>query len=150
MMDDVRHAIAPRQGYALEDLVVGMTASYFHTLTEADVVDFADLTGDHNPLHLDEAFAQKTRFKGRIAHGMLTASFFSTVIAMMPGPGTIYLSQSLAFRAPVRIGDTVEAQVTVTEIDLVKKRAKLKTVCRVGDTDVIDGEALVMVPSRKA
>jgi 3-hydroxybutyryl-CoA dehydratase len=111
MMDDVRQSVAPRQGYALEDLVVGMTASYFHTLTEADVIDFADLTGDHNPLHLDEEFAKKTRFKGRITHGMLTASFLSTVVAIMPGPGTIYLSQSLSFRAPVRIGDTVEAQV---------------------------------------
>jgi 3-hydroxybutyryl-CoA dehydratase len=149
-MDDVRQSVAPRQGYALEDLVVGMTASYFHPLTEADVVEFADLTGDHNPLHLDEAFAKKTRFKGRIAHGMLTASFLSTVVAIMPGPGTIYLSQSLFFRAPVRIGDTVEAQVTVAEIDAPHKRVRLKTVCRVGDTVVIEGEALVLVPSRAA
>jgi 3-hydroxybutyryl-CoA dehydratase len=149
-MDDVRQSVAPRQGYALEDLVVGMTASYFHTLTEANVIDFADLTGDHNPLHLDEEFAKRTRFKGRITHGMLTASFLSTVVAIMPGPGTIYLSQSLSFRAPVRIGDTVEAQVTVAEIDATHKRVRLKTVCRVGDTVVIDGEALVLVPSRKA
>lgn len=150
VMDDVRQVVSPRQGYALEDLVVGMSASYFHTLTEADVIDFADLTGDHNPLHLDEAFAKKTRFKGRITHGMLTAAFLSTAVAIMPGPGTIYLSQSLSFRAPVRIGDTVEAQVTVTEIDAAKKRVTLKTVCRVGDTVVLDGEALVLVPSRKA
>lgn len=149
-MDDVRQSVAPRQGYALEELVVGMTASYFHTLSEADVVDFADLTGDHNPLHLDEEFAKRTRFKGRIVHGMLTASFLSTVVAIMPGPGTIYLSQSLAFHAPVRIGDTVEAHVTVTEINAAHKRVHLKTVCRVGDQVVIDGEALVMVPSRKA
>lgn len=149
-MDDVRQSVAPRQGYALEDLVVGMTASYFHTLSESDVVDFADLTGDHNPLHLDEEFARRTRFKGRIVHGMLTASFLSTVVAIMPGPGTIYLSQSLAFHAPVRIGDTVEAHVTVTEINAAHKRVRLKTLCRVGDKVVIDGEALVMVPSRKA
>jgi len=149
-MDDVRQSVAPRQGYALEELVVGMTASYFHTLSESDVVDFADLTGDHNPLHLDEEFAKRTRFKGRIVHGMLTASFLSTVVAIMPGPGTIYLSQSLAFHAPVRIGDTVEAHVTVTEINAAHKRVQLKTVCRVGDKVVIDGEALVMVPSRKA
>lgn len=147
-MDDVRQSVAPRQGYALEELVVGMTASYFHTLTESDVIDFADLTGDHNPLHLDEAFAQRTRFKGRIVHGMLTASFLSTVVAMMPGPGTIYLNQSLAFHAPVRIGDTVEAHVTVAEIIAAHKRVRLKTVCRVGDTVVLDGEALVLVPSR--
>lgn len=149
-MDDVRQSVAPRQGYALEDLVVGMTASYFHTLSESDVVDFADLTGDHNPLHLDEEFARRTRFKGRIVHGMLTASFLSTVVAIMPGPGTIYLSQSLSFHAPVRIGDTVEAHVTVTEINAAHKRVRLKTLCRVGDKVVIDGEALVMVPSRKA
>ena len=145
-MDDVRNRVSARQGYALEDLTVGMTASFFHTLTDADVRLFADLTGDHNPLHLDETFAQKTRFKGRIAHGMLSASFISTVVAILPGPGTIYLSQSLAFRAPVRIGDTVEAQVTVTEIEPAKRRVHLKTVCRVGDTVVIDGEALVLVP----
>ncbi len=149
-MDDVRQSVAPRQGYALEELVVGMTASYFHSLTEADVIEFADLTGDHNPLHLDEEFAKRTRFKGRIVHGMLTASFLSTVVAIMPGPGTIYLSQSLAFHAPVRIGDTVEAHVTVAEITAAHKRVRLKTVCRVGDTVVLDGEALVMVPSRKA
>ncbi len=148
-MDDVRQSVAPRQGYALEELVVGMTASYFHTLSESDVVDFADLTGDHNPLHLDEEFAKRTRFKGRIVHGMLTASFLSTVVANMPGPGTIYLNQSLAFRAPVRIGDTVEAHVTVAEINAAHQRVLLRTVCRVGDTVVIDGEALVMVPSRK-
>ena len=149
-MDEVRQSVAPRQGYALEELVVGMTASYFHTLTEADVVEFADLTGDHNPLHLDEEFAKRTRFKGRIVHGMLTASFLSTVVAIMPGPGTIYLSQSLAFHAPVRIGDTVEAHVTVAEINAAHKRVRLKTVCRVGDTVVIDGEALVLVPTRKS
>ncbi|HXP13253.1 MAG TPA: MaoC family dehydratase [Stellaceae bacterium] len=148
-MDEVRQSVAPRQGYALEELVVGMTASYFHTLTEANVVEFADLTGDHNPLHLDEEFAKRTRFKGRIVHGMLTASFLSTVVAIMPGPGTIYLSQSLAFHAPVRIGDTVEAHVTVAEIIAAHKRVRLKTVCRVGDTVVLDGEALVLVPTRK-
>src|SRR5579862_2515553 len=130
-MDDVRQAVAAHRSYALEELSVGMTASYRHTLTEADVVDFADLTGDHNPLHLDEKFARQTRFKGRVVHGMLTASFLSTVVAIMPGPGTVYLSQSLFFRAPVRIGDTVEAQVAVAEIDPVKKRVRLKTVCRV-------------------
>jgi len=149
-MDEVRQSVAPRQGYALEELVVGMTASYFHTLTDTNVVEFADLTGDHNPLHLDEEFAKRTRFKGRVVHGMLTASFLSTVVAIMPGPGTIYLSQSLFFHAPVRIGDTVEAQVTVTEINAVHKRVQLKTVCRVGDKVVLDGEALVLVPTREA
>ena len=146
-MDEVRQR-DHRQGYALEELTVGMQASYRHTLSDADIVAFAELTGDHNPLHLDEEFARRTRFKGRIAHGMLSASFISTVIAQLPGPGTIYLSQSLNFRAPVRIGDTVEAQATVTEIDAAKKRVRLATVCRVGTVVVIDGEALVVVPSR--
>jgi 3-hydroxybutyryl-CoA dehydratase len=146
-MDEVPRRDVPR-AYALEDLAVGMFATYRHTLTEADVHAFADLTGDHNPLHLDEAFARTTRFKGRVVHGMLTASFFSTAIAILPGPGTVYLSQSIAFRAPVRIGDTVEARVTVAEIIPEKARVRLKTVCLVGDTVVIDGEALAMVPKR--
>ena len=145
-MDDVpRHEM--RRAYALEDLSVGMTASYVHTITDADVRAFADLTGDHNPLHLDEEFARTTRFKGRVAHGMLSASFFSTALAILPGPGTVYLSQSLAFRAPVRIGDTVEARVTVSAIR-EKGRVLLKTVGTVGDTVVVDGEAMAMVPSR--
>lgn len=149
-MDDVRQCGAERRAYALEDLSVGMTASYIHTVSEADVHTFADLTGDHNPLHLDEAFARTTRFKGRIIHGMLSASFLSTVIAILPGPGTVYLSQSLAFRSPVRLGDTIEARVTVIDIDTAKKRIRLRTVCRVSGLVVIDGEAAVMVPSRRS
>ena len=148
-MDDVRVGKKDGTGYALEDLSVGMTDAYEHTVTEADVVKFADISGDHNPVHLDEAFAQATRFKGRIVHGMLSASFLSTAIASrLPGPGTIYLTQNLSFRAPVRIGDKVEARVTVTDIIRDKARVVLKTVCRVGDTVVIDGDALVMVPAR--
>ena len=146
-MDDVLRR-GTRRAYALEELIVGMSASYCHTITEDDVRTFADVTGDHNPLHLDEAFAQATRFKGRIVHGMLTASYFSTALAILPGPGTIYLSQSLHFRAPVRIGDTVEARVTVTEIVGDKGRVVLKTECRVGDTVVVDGEAMALVPKR--
>src|ERR1700690_3050580 len=146
-MDTVLSRAAPR-GYAIEDLSVGMTATYRHTITDADIVAFVDLTGDHNPLHLDEAFARTTRFKGRVAHGMLSASFFSTALAILPGPGTVYLSQTLAFRAPVRIGDTVEARVTITDIIREKGRVLLKTVCKVGDTVVVDGEAMALVPSR--
>lgn len=149
-MDDVRAADKNAVGYALEDLSVGMTASFEHVVSEADVIQFADISGDHNPVHLDEAYAQTTRFKGRIVHGILSASFLSTTIASrLPGPGTIYLTQNLSFRAPVRIGDKVEARVTVTEIIPEKARVVLKTVCRVGDTVVIDGDALVMVPSRR-
>jgi 3-hydroxybutyryl-CoA dehydratase len=149
-MDDVRAADKNAVGYALEDLSVGMTASFEHVVSEADVIQFADISGDHNPVHLDEAYAKTTRFKGRIVHGILSASFLSTTIASrLPGPGTIYLTQNLSFRAPVRIGDKVEARVTVTEIIPEKARVVLKTVCRVGDTVVIDGDALVMVPSRR-
>jgi 3-hydroxybutyryl-CoA dehydratase len=146
-MDDVLHRDV-RRAYAIEDLSVGMSATYRHTITDADIVAFADLTGDHNPLHLDEEFARTTRFKGRVAHGMLSASFFSTALAILPGPGTVYLSQTLAFRAPVRPGDTVEARVTVAELIPEKGRVPLKTVCTVGDTVVIDGEAQALVPKR--
>jgi 3-hydroxybutyryl-CoA dehydratase len=148
-MDDVRAGEENAAGFALEDLAIGMTAAYEHVVTEADVVQFAEISGDHNPVHLDEAYARGTRFKGRIVHGILSASFLSTTIASrLPGPGTIYLTQNLSFRAPVRIGDKVEARVTVTQIIRDKARVVLKTVCRVGDTVVIDGDALVMVPSR--
>jgi 3-hydroxybutyryl-CoA dehydratase len=150
-MDDVRAGARPAGlGYALDELSVGMTDAYVHVVTEADVVSFADISGDHNPVHLDEAFALTTRFKGRIVHGMLSASFLSTAIASrLPGPGTIYLTQNLSFRAPVRIGDQVEARVTVTDIIREKARVVLKTVCSVGEIVVIDGDALVMVPPRR-
>jgi len=147
-MHDVRDLQIQRAGYALEDLAVGMTAAYRHTLTDRDIHAFADLTGDHNPLHLNEDFARQTRFKGRIAPGMLSASFFSTVLAILPGPGTIYLGQTLAFKAPVRIGDTVEARATIMDILPEKARVRLKTVCTVGETVVIDGEATAIVPRR--
>lgn len=147
-MDDVRELQGQRAGYAVEELAVGMTAAYRHTLTERDIHAFADLTGDHNPLHLDEDFARQTRFKGRVAHGMLSASFFSTVLAILPGPGTVYLGQTLAFKAPVRIGDTVEARATIIDILPDSARVRLKTVCTVGETVVIDGEATVIARRR--
>lgn len=137
-------------GYYLEDLSIGMSASFEKTVTEADIVTFADLSGDTNPVHMDEAFAAATPFKGRIAHGMLGASLISTVFGTrLPGPGCIYVSQDLRFKAPVRIGDTVTASVTVSEIDSGRRRVKFTCECRVGDTVVIDGEAMLMV-SRKA
>ena len=148
-MDAIRAGKPAGVGYALEDLSVGMTDAYEHVVTESDVAQFANISGDRNPVHLDEAYARTTRFKGRIVHGMLTASFLSTTIASrLPGPGTIYLTQNLSFRAPVRIGDKVEARVTVVDIIRDKARVVLKTVCRVGDIVVIDGDALVMVPAR--
>ena len=139
-----------KHGYYLEDLSVGMTSIYAKTLTDADIVMFAGISGDTNPVHLDASFADQTAFKGRIAHGMLSASFISTVLGTrLPGPGCIYLSQSLKFRAPVKAGDTVTARVTVRDIDTERKRVVLDTVCSVGETVVIDGEAMLMV-SRKA
>ena len=104
-------------GYYLEDLAPGMTALYAKTVTDADIVLFAGISGDVNPVHLNQEFADRTMFRGRIAHGMLTASFISTVIGTkLPGPGCIYVSQNLKFKAPVRVGDTVNARVTITSV----------------------------------
>jgi 3-hydroxybutyryl-CoA dehydratase len=134
------------QGYAIDALQPGMSATYERTVTVADIEAFAAVSGDHNPVHLDDAYAKTTMFKGRIAHGMLGASFISTAIASkLPGPGSVYLAQSLSFKAPVRPGDKVETVITVAEVIADKRRVVLKTQCRVGATLVIDGEATVMV-----
>ena len=134
-------------GYAFEDLRVGMTALYSKTVTESDINLFCAISGDTNPLHLDHEYARTTMFGGPIAHGMLSASFISTVIGTkLPGPGCVYVSQNCRFRAPVRAGDTVRARVTVTGLIPERRRVGLKTVCTVGDTVVVDGEAVVMVP----
>lgn len=136
-------------GFDIEDLEPGMSASFAKTITEADIILFAGASGDNNAMHINEEFARQTQFKGRIAHGMLTASVISAAIAgRLPGPGTVYLGQSLRFKAPVRPGDTVHATVTIKELMREKGRATLTTVCRVGDTVVIDGEAVVMPTSR--
>jgi 3-hydroxybutyryl-CoA dehydratase len=136
-------------GHYLEDMSVGMTEVYTRTVTEADIVLFCGISGDSNPVHLDHEFAKTTMFKGRIAHGMLTASFISTVLGTkLPGPGCVYISQNLRFKAPVRIGDTVKARVTVTAVDRDRARITVATVCHVGDTQVIDGEATLMVMRR--
>ncbi len=136
-------------GFFFEDLRVGQTAVVARTLTEADIVLFAGISGDTNPVHINEEFAAGTMFSGRIAHGMLTASFISTVIGTrLPGPGSIYLSQSLRFKAPVRVGDTLWARATVTELVPEKRRASLATTVTVRDKIVLEGEALVMVPQR--
>jgi len=138
-------------GYNLEDLSVGMNATFAKTITEADIVMFAGASGDNNAVHINEEFAQTTPFKGRIAHGMLTASVISAAIAgRMPGPGTIYMGQNLRFKAPVRPGDTVHATVTVRELFPEKGRVSLTTVCTVNGKVVIEGDALVMPTSRTA
>ena len=136
-------------GYFIEDLYVGMTAIFAKTITEADIVLFSGVTGDMNPVHVNEEFASGTMFKGRIAHGMMTASLISTVLGMkMPGPGCIYLSQDLKFLAPVRAGDTVTAKAVITEVIPEKKRIICKTTASVGDKLVCDGTAKMMVNSR--
>jgi 3-hydroxybutyryl-CoA dehydratase len=125
-----------------------MHATYSKTITEANIVLFAGVSGDNNAVHTNEEFAQTTNFGGRIAHGFLTASVISAAVAnRLPGPGTVYLGQQLKFRAPVRPGDTVHATVSVVSIDEAKARAVLSTTCRVGDTVVIEGEATVMTTS---
>jgi 3-hydroxybutyryl-CoA dehydratase len=136
-------------GFCLEDLSVGQSASRARTVSEADIAAFAAVTGDENPVHLDEAYAATTPFKGRIAHGMLSAGYISAVLGVdLPGPGAIYLSQTLRFRRPVHIGDEVVAQVTVSAIDAEKARVTLQTVCSVAGKTVVDGEAVVMVSRR--
>jgi 3-hydroxybutyryl-CoA dehydratase len=136
-------------GYFFEDLSVGQSASFGKTITEADILLFAGVSGDTNPVHINAEAAAASMFKERIAHGMLSASLISTVLGTrLPGAGTIYLGQNLKFRAPVKIGETVTATVTVTTLDAAKKRVTLNTVCTVAGKTVIDGEATVMVPSR--
>lgn len=137
-------------GYYFEELVVGQKASYAKTVTDADIVLFAGVSGDTNPVHLNAEYAATTIFKSRIAHGMLSAGFISTVFGTkLPGPGAIYMSQTLNFKAPVRVGDTVVATAELTELIPAKKRAKFKVVCTIGSTVVVDGEAMLMVPSQK-
>jgi 3-hydroxybutyryl-CoA dehydratase len=139
------------RGYFIEELRVGMTAFFSRAITDADVISFSQLSGDTNPVHLDESYAATTPFNGRIVHGFLSASLISAAIALqLPGPGSIYLSQNLSFKAPVRIGDMVEARVTVREIIPERSRVVLSTVCLVGDLVVIEGEALVKAPTRIA
>ena len=139
----------PQNGYDIEDIAVGMSAETAKTISEADIVLFSAVSTDVNAIHLDDEYARGTQFGGRIAHGMLSASLISAVLGnRLPGPGVIYMSQSLRFRAPVRPGDTVRAKVTVKQVIADKCRVVLDTVCTVGDKVVIDGEAMVMATSR--
>jgi 3-hydroxybutyryl-CoA dehydratase len=132
-----------------EDLSIGQTESFSKTVSSSDVVGFAEVTGDRNPIHLSEHFAAQSAFGTRIAHGLYTASLISALLGTrLPGPGAIYISQTLNFRAPVRIGDKVVVTVTVAELLAERSRARLTCACRVGNDIVLDGEALVKVPSR--
>ena len=138
------------QGLYLEDLSIGQSADLVRTVGEADIIAFAAVTGDNNPVHLDADYAATTSFGERIAHGMLSAGYISAVIGtQLPGPGAIYLSQALRFKRPVKIGDEVTARATITEIDTAKARVTLATVCFVNGKPVVEGEAVIMVP-RKA
>jgi len=138
-------------GVFFEDLSVGQEASLSTTASEADIVAFAEISGDKNPVHIDAQYAAGTMFKERIAHGMLSAAYISAVFGMkLPGPGAIYISQTLNFKAPVKIGDTVVTTVKVIELIAEKKRARFETVCSVNGKAVVQGEAVLMVPARPA
>jgi 3-hydroxybutyryl-CoA dehydratase len=148
---EARAMILPLQMLFFEDLSLGQAETLSKTVDSSDVVGFAEVTGDRNPIHLSEHFAAKTPFGTRIAHGLYTASLISAVLGTrLPGPGAIYISQTLNFRAPVKIGDTVEVTVTVAELIAEKSRARLACACTVGGETVLDGEALVKVPSRNS
>src|SRR5215831_13243642 len=135
--------------YYIDELKPGMSETFTKTVSESDVQKFGEVSGDMNPVHFDEEWASKTVFRGRIAHGVLSASYISTVLGMkMPGPGTIFMSVTCRFKAPVRIGDTVTATCTVREVVPEKRRVVFDCVAKVGDTVVVDGEALVMAPAR--
>lgn len=140
----------PSRGLTLDELEVGQSAELERTVTEAHINLFAEASGDFNPLHVDEAFARTTMFRGRIAHGLLPASYVSAVVGtMLPGPGALYLAQTLTFSKPTRIGDVCTARVTVREIDRSTARVTLHTACYVGGEVVLEGEATVRVPRRR-
>ena len=137
-------------GLRLEDLSLGQSAEIAHTVTDADIRAFAAVSGDNNPVHLDEVYAAATPFKTRIAHGMLSAGYISALLGTrLPGPGAIYISQTMNFKRPVRIGDEVITRATVAAIDNERARVTLTTVCEVAGKPVVEGEAVVMVPRRE-
>lgn len=131
----------------LEEIEIGVSVNYSQTITDADIKAFAGISGDRNPVHLDEQYAENSRYKKRIAHGLMTASYFSALFGTkIPGEGCVYVSQSLNFKRPVYIGYTVTATVEVTQIDLDKKRVFFKTTCKVKNKIVTDGEAEIFIP----
>ncbi|MEJ2815276.1 MULTISPECIES: MaoC family dehydratase [unclassified Caulobacter] len=140
----------PSGGYILEELAVGMVAEKSVPVTEDRIGLFAEASDDFNPVHMDEGFASKTAYRGRIAHGLLSASFGSAVVGtILPGAGAIYLTQTLAFHKPVRIGDVVTARITVSAIDEVSARVTLRCEGLVDGELIMDGEAVVRVPRRR-
>ena len=140
----------PRGTICIEDIEMGMTRYIRKVITDRDIEQFAEISTDHNPVHLDDEYARDTIFEGRIAHGMLTAGLVSAVIGeQLPGHGTIYMSQNLKFLAPVRPGDSVHAEVKVVDMVIDKRRVKLDCRCEVNGKNVLVGEATVLAPSRK-
>ena len=141
---------SPRGTICIEDIEMGMTRYIRKIITDKDIELFAEISTDHNPVHLDDEYARDTIFEGRIAHGMLTAGLISAVIGeQLPGHGTIYMSQNLKFLAPVRPGDLVHAEVKVVDMLIDKRRVKLDCRCQVNGKNVLVGEAMVLAPSRK-
>ena len=133
-----------------KDIKIGMSESYSQTITDADIKSFAGISGDHNPVHMSEEYAEQSRYKKRIAHGMISSSFFSALFGTkLPGPGCVYVNQSLDFKRPVYIEDTVNAIVTVSKIDVNKRRVFFDTVCKVKNKGVIVGVAELFVPGVK-
>lgn len=150
MLDSETFGDIKRGTICIEDIAVGMKRGLRKVIEDVDLEMFGKISGDRNPVHFDDEYAQDTIFGGRIAHGMLTASLISAVIGeQLPGHGAIYLKQSLTFLAPVRPGDVVDALVTVADIDYAKRRVTLDCVCLVGDAKVLKGEAMVLAPSAK-
>ncbi len=138
-----------KESYSIEEIVIGMSESYSQTITDYDVKAFAGLSGDHNPVHVDEIYAENSRYKKRIAHGLISASFFSALFGTkLPGKGCVYVGQNLNFKRPVYLGDTVTATVTVTNIDVLKSRVFFDTKCTVKNKVVIDGTAELYIPNR--
>ncbi len=137
--------------YFFEDLQLGMEAEFTKTVSEADIMSFAEISGDKNPVHIDADYAAGTRFKERIAHGILTAGFVSAIFGMnLPGPGSIYISQTLNFKAPVTIGSKVTAKARIVELVEGKRRARFECTCTVAGKTVLEGEAVLMVPKKPA
>ena len=136
-----------KESYSIEEIVIGMSESYSQTITDYDVKAFAGLSGDHNPVHVDEVYAENSRYKKRIAHGLISASFFSALFGTkLPGKGCVYVGQNLNFKRPVYLGDTVTATVTVSNVDVSKKRVFFDTKCTVKNKVVIDGTAEIFIP----
>ena len=147
-MNEIKRDFSEFHGHTLEALKPGMSAAIARTVSEADILQFAGVSGDMNPVHLDAEFGAASMFGGRIAHGMLSAAYISAVLGTkLPGPGSIYLSQTLKFKAPVKIGDTVVTRVTIREIKAEKRRVILDTVCTVAGKPVLEGEAEIMIPA---